>query len=163
MQSTVKPRSQLMMQHLWCSVVILPGTVFSQDGPPVLAMRVSLDGKTLALQRSAHLLEFVDLASGNVFVHGSHKGRQVDSLGFLLAAFMTRVDSTPFELPTGFVFQEMSCRVLAIKVWVGDGRLLFVARIMTCFPFGFKSGCQISWRCYLCMLKHSMLCTVCVL
>ncbi|MEW5318003.1 MAG: hypothetical protein WDW38_009257 [Sanguina aurantia] len=62
----------------------LKWTYMLQEGPPVIAMRVSLDGKTLALQRSAHLLEFVDLASGNVFVHGSHKGKS-DILGFFFS------------------------------------------------------------------------------
>jgi hypothetical protein len=44
-----------------------------QDGPPVIALRPSLDNRQLAVQRAPCLLELVDLASGNCFVHSTHK------------------------------------------------------------------------------------------
>ncbi|KAI8467181.1 MAG: hypothetical protein J3K34DRAFT_523928 [Monoraphidium minutum] len=46
-----------------------------QDGPPVLALRPSLDNRLLAVQRAPCLLELVDLATGNCFVASTHKGR----------------------------------------------------------------------------------------
>jgi hypothetical protein len=55
-----------------------------QEGPPVIALRPSLDNRMLAVQRSAAMLELVDLASGLCFVHSIHKGR-----GDILAFFFT--------------------------------------------------------------------------
>ena len=41
-----------------------------QDGPPVVAARVSPDRSLLLLQRGPHLLELADLSTGNIAVHG---------------------------------------------------------------------------------------------
>ena len=46
------------------------------DGPRVTAMRCSGDGRMLSLQRGARLIEFVEVATGNMFVAGSDKGRR---------------------------------------------------------------------------------------
>ncbi len=66
------------------------------DGPPgVRSMRLSLDGATLAIQRSAVLLELVDLATGNVFVQGSDKGK-----GEVLCFFFTELPGADVVLVT---------------------------------------------------------------
>lgn len=52
-----------------------------EAGPTVLALRCSLDCALLAVQRSNVLLEFIDLATNNIFVHASRKGKD-DVLGF---------------------------------------------------------------------------------
>ncbi|GBF89904.1 hypothetical protein Rsub_02608 [Raphidocelis subcapitata] len=56
----------------------------ARDGPRVLALRPSLDNRLLAVQRGATLVELVDLASGNCFVHSTHKGRD-RILGFFFS------------------------------------------------------------------------------
>ena len=55
-----------------------------QPGPPVLALRPSLDNRTLAVQRGPCLLELVDLASGACCAHSAHRGR-----GRVLAFFFS--------------------------------------------------------------------------
>lgn len=66
-----------------------------QEGPPVIAMRPSLDNRILALQRSPAMLELVDLASGLCFVHSIHQGR-----GKILAFFFTDAPDTDFVVVT---------------------------------------------------------------
>lgn len=39
----------------------------------MVALRPSLDNRLLAVQRAPCLLELVDLATGNCFVHSTHK------------------------------------------------------------------------------------------
>lgn len=66
-----------------------------QEGPPVIAMRPSLDNRLLALQRSPALLELVYLASGLCFVHSTHQGR-----GEILSFFFTETPDTDFVVVT---------------------------------------------------------------
>jgi hypothetical protein len=66
-----------------------------QEGPPVIALRPSLDNRMLAVQRSAAMLELVDLASGLCFVHSIHKGR-----GDILAFFFTDAPDTDMVIVT---------------------------------------------------------------
>ena len=42
----------------------------------MLALRPSLDNRMLAVQRAPCLLELVDLATGNCFVHSTYKVRR---------------------------------------------------------------------------------------
>ncbi|KXZ52792.1 hypothetical protein GPECTOR_8g18 [Gonium pectorale] len=67
------------------------------DGPPVVALRLSLDGGLLAVQRSGSgvMLEFIDLASGNVFVQGTDRGR-----GEILSFFFTELPGSEVVLVT---------------------------------------------------------------
>lgn len=67
----------------------------TQEGPPVLAMRPSLDNRLLALQRAPAMLELVDLASGLCFVHSTHQGR-----GEILAFFFTDAPDTDLVVVT---------------------------------------------------------------
>ncbi len=53
----------------------LPAHTPAQDGPPVRALRPSLDNALLAVQRSRALVELVDLTSGNCSVYSIHKGQ----------------------------------------------------------------------------------------
>lgn len=46
-----------------------------QEGPPLLSLRSSLDGKLLGVQRSQILVEFINLQTGNIFVQGTDKGK----------------------------------------------------------------------------------------
>ncbi|WIA12365.1 hypothetical protein OEZ85_012414 [Tetradesmus obliquus] len=66
-----------------------------QEGPPVIALRPSLDNRLLAVQRSAAMLELVDLASGLCFVHSIHKGR-----GDILCFFFTDAPDTDMVIVT---------------------------------------------------------------
>ncbi|GLC43165.1 hypothetical protein PLESTB_000856200 [Pleodorina starrii] len=65
------------------------------DGPPVRALRLSLDGGLLAIQRSPVMLEFVELATGNVFVQGTDRGR-----GEVLCFFFTELEGADLVMVT---------------------------------------------------------------
>ncbi|KAG2484707.1 hypothetical protein HYH03_016535 [Edaphochlamys debaryana] len=83
------------------------------DGPPVRALRLSLDGHILACQRSPVLLEFVDLATGNVFVQGTDKGR-----GEVLTFFFTELPGAEVVLvtPTGLELLEFVPRRMGLRL-----------------------------------------------
>lgn len=66
-----------------------------QEGPPVRALRASLDNSMLAVQRSAAMLELVNLATGMCFVHSIHKGR-----GDILSFFWTDAPDTDMVIVT---------------------------------------------------------------
>lgn len=48
-----------------------------QEGPPVVALRPSLDNRLLAVQRSPAMLELVDLASGDDSTSTGSSGRRM--------------------------------------------------------------------------------------
>lgn len=83
----------LRSASLYCCRAVL--LMVPQEGPPVIAMRPSLDNRLLALQRSPALLELVDLASGLCFVHSTHQGR-----GEILSFFFTETPDTDFVVVT---------------------------------------------------------------
>lgn len=66
-----------------------------QEGPPVQGMRCTTDMQILAVQRSAVLIEFVNLETGNIFIHGTHRGK-----GHILGFFFAESPETDFVLVT---------------------------------------------------------------
>ncbi|GIL46595.1 hypothetical protein Vafri_3562 [Volvox africanus] len=83
------------------------------DGPRVRALRLSLDGGLLAIQRSPVMLEFVELATGNVFVQGTDRGRSE-----VLCFFFTELDGADVVLvtPTGLELLEFVPRRQGLRL-----------------------------------------------
>ncbi|GLI64462.1 hypothetical protein VaNZ11_007734 [Volvox africanus] len=83
------------------------------DGPRVRALRLSLDGGLLAIQRSPVMLEFVELTTGNVFVQGTDRGRSE-----VLCFFFTELDGADVVLvtPTGLELLEFVPRRQGLRL-----------------------------------------------
>jgi hypothetical protein len=100
--------------------------VLLQEGPPVVALRASLDNRMLAVQRSTTMLELVDLTRGNCFVHSIHKAK-----GEILTFFFSESPSTDLVIVTTRAIEMMQ----------------FAARCGT-------AGCAlVGVHCHLCSLR----------